>query len=119
MDSASTLPWYIEATTFRMVTVASVWCAQLYAQHMAHLLRSVVRLPLQVVVPVQQLTPTAPYKWMALTISDAMRVSADAAKLFGHLGRRGRWQRASLLLLRLLPYGFDELCQSAVKLTLG
>ena len=98
MDSASTLPWYIEATTYRIVTVASVWCAQLYAQHMAHLLRSAVRLPLQVVVPVQQLTPTAPYKWMALTISDAMRVSADAAKLFGRLGRLGSNGPSRILL---------------------
>ena len=64
-----------------MVTVASVWCAQLYAQRITHLSRSAVCPPLQVVVPVQQLTPSAAYKWMALTISDAMRVSADAAKL--------------------------------------
>ena len=90
MDSASTLSWYIEATTFRVLTVASVWCAQLYAQRMAHLSRSAVRLLLQVVVPVQQLTPTAAYKWMALTMSDGGRMSADAATLFGRLGRRGR-----------------------------
>ena len=95
-DSASTLSWYIEATTFRLMTMASMWCAQLYAQRMAQLSRSAVRPPLQVVVPVQQLTPTAAYKWMALTISDGGRMSADAAKLLGRLGPL-RWSVFSLL----------------------
>ena len=59
-DMVTTLSWAIEATTFRVVKVASVWCAQLYAQHMTHLSRSTMRPPLQVVVPVQQLTATVP-----------------------------------------------------------
>ena len=85
----TTLSLVIEATTFRVVIVASVWCAQLYAQRMTHLSRSAVRPPLQVVVPVQQLTATAPYKWMALTISIAGRVAADVAKLSRRLGGLG------------------------------
>ena len=52
--------------------------------------------PLQVVVPVQQLTPTAAYKWMALTVPDGGRVAADAAKLLGRLGRL-QWLAFSLL----------------------
>ena len=79
----------LAAFDFGQLLNESVWCAQLDAQHMAHLLRSAVRLPLQVVVLVQQLTPTAAYKWMALMMSDGGMVSADVAKLLGRLGRRG------------------------------
>ena len=94
--------------------MASMWCAHLYAQRMAQLSRSAVRPPLQVVVPVQQLTPTAPYKWMALTISDAMRVSADAAKLFGRLGRLGSnaGRFANLTLTRAASMSDIDLSQA-------
>ena len=70
--------------------VASVWCAQLYAQHMAHLLRSAVRLPLQVVVPMQLLMPTATYKWVAYMFDYPSRLAGDVEKLLGRLGRLGR-----------------------------
>ena len=73
-DMVTTLSWAIEATTFRVMIVASVWCAQLYAQHMTYHPQSSVHPRTLVVVPVQQLTLNATCKWVVHTISDGGRV---------------------------------------------
>ena len=77
----TTLSWAIEATTLRVMIVASVWCAQLYAQHMTYHPQSSVHPRTLLLVPVQQLTLNATCKCVAHTIADGGRVVADAAKL--------------------------------------
>ena len=86
-DRVSTLSWLIEATIFWVELVPRMQRAESYSPRMTHLSVSIVRPRSQVAVPVQQLTPSAAFKWIANAIADGGRRPAVVAKPLGRLGR--------------------------------